>query len=118
MGYVKKTGLCGIWVEITTQVTATEVEIDVEGGPGNRNGLFHSWTNLEVLVKARDTSTGTWVTKFNVNQSGKTWSGSFAKTGYSVYKVTAKGYDSYEEGHRGRVVAEIEEAIAMGVAGA
>jgi len=104
-------------VEINTEVTETDVKVKVEGGPGHTDGTPHYWSNLEVLVKARDSSTGSWVTKFNINQVGQIWNGTFSKAGYSIYSVNAKSFDTYDGGHRGRAVANLEEAIPMRKAG-
>lgn len=112
MAYNKGYGLCGIWVEITTTVTDTEVEIDVAGAPGNTQGTSHDWTKLEVLVQAKNAATGSWETKFDVSPTEQTWDGSFSKANYSAYKVNAKGYDEYET-HRGRAIANVDELIVM-----
>jgi len=111
MGYDKGTGICGIWVEITTQITDTNVEIDVAGEPGHTDGSPHDWTELEVVVKAKKTAAGPWETKFDISTPNQTWSNSFPKAGYFLYQVTAKGYDTYGNTHRGRSTARVEEAI-------
>jgi len=118
MGNARGEGPCEVWVEINTEVTDTHVKIKVEGGPGHSDGTEHIWSNLEIVVKARDTSTGSWVTKFSISPILKVWNGSFPKSGYSVYSVSAKSFDEFEGGHRGRATAELEEAIPMGATGA
>lgn len=107
----ENTGLCGIWLGVDTNITATNVEIDASGTPGQTDGTNHAWSGLEVLVKAKLISTGQWVTKFNIVQPGPTWNGAFTKVAYSDFSVNAKGYDEYEGGHRGRVIVDFEESI-------
>jgi|GEM_PF-6948585 len=107
----ESTGPCGIWLGVNTNITATNVEIDVTGTPGETEGTQHSWTGLEVVVRAKLISTGQWVDKFDIDQTGPTWNGAFSKVAYSDFSVSAKGYDQFEGGHRGRAVVNFEESI-------
>lgn len=111
-GYNKGYGLCGIWVEITTQRCGNtgHLNVAVKGEPGSTMGTEHDWTELTVLIEVFDPIVRKWSVKFDCAGPGMSWSDSFNVDGYSRYKVNAKGYDSCEA-HRGRAIANVEEAL-------